>query len=294
MDRRQMVQAGLAATLLAGCASARTDAAPGFVSDRLSVDVRGAGPDVVLIPGLACGRAVWDGLAAALSASYRLHLVQLTGFGEPMPPPAGPLFELAAQEVMRYIQEAGLSQPAIIGHSMGGTLALRIAAAEPALIGRVMAVDALPFFSVLISPTATVESIAPQAAALADQMRGMDDAAYLALQQRTMPTLVKGADNQALAVGWSVASNRPAIAQMMQEVMTTDLRPQLSAITAPATVLYAWDASMPYPAAGADFVYTLNYAGLRGARLVRVDEALHFIMLDQPARFEAEVRAFLG
>jgi pimeloyl-ACP methyl ester carboxylesterase len=267
---------------------------PAFQSDRFSVVVRGQGPDVLLIPGLSCPREVWAGLAASLAGSHRLHLVQLTGFGEPTAPPEGALFEPAAQELLRYIREKGLNRPALIGHSMGGTLALRIAAMAPEAIGRAMIVDSLPFFSVLINPTATPETIAPQAEALADQMRGMDDAAFLALQQRTMPTLVKGAENQALAVAWSVASHRPAVAQMMQDVMTTDLRPQLPAIAVPVTVLYAWDASMPYPAAGADFVYTLNYAGLQGVLLVRIDEALHFIMLDQPARFEAEVRAFLS
>jgi pimeloyl-ACP methyl ester carboxylesterase len=267
---------------------------PAFQSDRFSVVVRGQGPDVLLIPGLSCPREVWAGLAASLAGSHRLHLVQLTGFGEPTAPPEGALFEPAAQELLRYIREKGLNRPALIGHSMGGTLALRIAAMAPEAIGRAMIVDSLPFFSVLINPTATPETIAPQAEALADQMRGMDDAAFLALQQRTMPTLVNGAENQALAVAWSVASHRPAVAQMMQDVMTTDLRPQLPAIAVPVTVLYAWDASMPYPAAGADFVYTLNYAGLQGVLLVRIDEALHFIMLDQPARFEAEVRAFLS
>jgi pimeloyl-ACP methyl ester carboxylesterase len=267
---------------------------PAFQSDRFSVVVRGQGPDVLLIPGLSCPREVWAGLAASLAGSHRLHLVQLTGFGEPTAPPEGALFEPAAQELLRYIREKGLNRPALIGHSMGGTLALRIAAMAPEAIGRAMIVDSLPFFSVLINPTATPETIAPQAEALADQMRGMDDAAFLALQQRTMPTLVKGAENQAMAVAWSVASHRPAVAQMMQDVMTTDLRPQLPAIAVPVTVLYAWDASMPYPAAGADFVYTLNYAGLQGVLLVRIDEALHFIMLDQPARFEAEVRAFLS
>jgi pimeloyl-ACP methyl ester carboxylesterase len=290
MNRRDVILGALA---MSACAT--TPAwPPAFQSDRFSVVVRGQGPDVLLIPGLSCPREVWAGLAASLAGSHRLHLVQLTGFGEPTAPPEGALFEPAAQELLRYIREKGLNRPALIGHSMGGTLALRIAAMAPEAIGRAMIVDSLPFFSVLINPTATPETIAPQAEALADQMRGMDDAAFLALQQRTMPTLVNGAENQALAVAWSVASHRPAVAQMMQDVMTTDLRPQLPAIAVPVTVLYAWDASMPYPAAGADFVYTLNYAGLQGVLLVRIDEALHFIMLDQPARFEAEVRAFLS
>jgi pimeloyl-ACP methyl ester carboxylesterase len=225
--------------------------------------------------------------------SHRLHTVQLTGFGEPTAPPMGPVFEPAAQEVIRYIREAGLVAPAVIGHSLGGAMALRIAASAPDAVGRIMVVDALPFFSVLINPAATAETIAPQAQALAAQMAAMDDAAFLALQQRTMATLTVTEENQALAVAWSVASNRAAVAQGMADVMTTDLRPQLAAVTAPVTVLYAWSSNMPFPAAGADFVYSSNYAGLAGATLRRIDGALHFIMLDQPDVFAAEVQAFL-
>ncbi len=292
MDRRQVVLGG--ALAVGACATSGGAQAQAFVSDRFTVVTQGAGPDVILIPGLACPRDVWTGLAVGLSATHRLHLVQLTGFGEGAAPPAGPLFEPAAQELIRYIREAGLRAPAVIGHSMGGTLALRLAAAEPGMIGRVMAVDTLPFFSVLVNPMATADSIAPQAQALGAQMVAMDDAAFLALQQRTMATLTKGAENQELAVAWSVASNRAATAQTMVDIMTTDLRPQLAAITAPVTVLYAWDASMPYPAAGADSVYASNYAGLAGVTLKRIDGALHFIMLDQPQVFAEEVSAFLG
>src|SRR5262245_25067875 len=51
------------------------------VSDRISVGVRGTGPDVVLIPGLACSSAVWDATAKHLESRFRLHVVQVAGFG---------------------------------------------------------------------------------------------------------------------------------------------------------------------------------------------------------------------
>lgn len=49
-------------------------------SDRITVTVRGHGPDIVLIPGLTCSSAVWDATAAHLEGHYRLHLVQVNGF----------------------------------------------------------------------------------------------------------------------------------------------------------------------------------------------------------------------
>src|SRR5687768_10463178 len=52
-----------------------------FISDRISVAARGSGPDIILIPGLASSRDIWDDVAARLAGKYRLHLVQVRGFG---------------------------------------------------------------------------------------------------------------------------------------------------------------------------------------------------------------------
>ncbi|MDP3379399.1 MAG: alpha/beta hydrolase, partial [Brevundimonas sp.] len=54
--------------------------AQAFTSDRLSVEVLGAGPDVILIPGYASSREVWRAEAERLSATHRVHMVQLAGF----------------------------------------------------------------------------------------------------------------------------------------------------------------------------------------------------------------------
>src|SRR5688500_10236078 len=113
------------AFLLAACASGSrattTPRAQEFVSDRISVEVRGAGPDIILIPGLGAHRDTWSKTAAALEGRHRLHLVQVHGFaGFPAGANAeGPVSAPVAEELARYIQAAGLERPAVIGHSMG-------------------------------------------------------------------------------------------------------------------------------------------------------------------------------
>ena len=77
-----------ASLLVVGAAAlaVRAEAAPvaavqsAFTSDRLSVEVTGSGPDVILIPGLASSREVWRAAAERLKATHRVHLVQLAGF----------------------------------------------------------------------------------------------------------------------------------------------------------------------------------------------------------------------
>ncbi len=265
-------------------------------SDRFSVEVRGQGPDVILIPGLASSRDVWKETAAKLATNHRVHLVHVAGFaGEtPRGNAQGPVVAPLVSELARYIEQAQLQSPAVIGHSMGGATALALAARHPQTVGRVMVVDALPFFSLLFGPTVTVDQVRPRADAMRDGTIAMSADQFGASQDRTMRMLVKSDANRPAALAWSLGSDRGTIARSVHELMTLDLRPELQGIKVPVTVLYAWDASAPWSADQVDGLYAAAYKDLPGARLARIDGASHFLMWDQPEKFASEVDRFLA
>ena len=133
----------LALFLIAFFASpaAAAAAATPFAPTRFSVEIVGSGPDVILIPGLTASRDVWRGTVAAVPG-YRYHLIQVAGFaGAPARANArGPVVAPLAEEIARYIRSRGLKRPALVGHSMGGTLAMMVAARHPDIAGKVMVV----------------------------------------------------------------------------------------------------------------------------------------------------------
>src|SRR3954465_12436079 len=135
----------LLALLLILVAPAAPAAAPAFAPTRFIVEVTGSGPDVILIPGLTAARDVWRGTVAAVPG-YRYHLIQVAGFaGVPARGNArGEVVAPLADEIARYIAANHLGRPAIVGHSMSGTLALMLAARHPAQVGKVMVIDMLP------------------------------------------------------------------------------------------------------------------------------------------------------
>ncbi|WP_428154055.1 alpha/beta fold hydrolase [Brevundimonas sp.] len=270
-------------------------AAAPFVSDRLSVEVVGAGPDVILIPGLASSREVWRTTADRLKATRRVHLVQLAGFaGEAWAHGDGAFVQPEVEELARYIREAGLDRPAVIGHSMGGLSGLLLAQQHPELVGRLMTVDSLPFYSAMYGPTATAESARPFADRAAGMILNADDADFRTQQEATAKALSRTPAEQARIVDWSLASDRHAVASALKDVMTTDARPGLAAMTTPVTAIYASDADGGAPAAMADGMWGREYSALPGVTLVRVDGSRHFIMADQPERFAELVEAFLA
>lgn len=267
-----------------------------FHSDRFSVEVRGEGPDVILIPGLASSRHVYDATAARLVAAHRrVHLVQIGGFaGEPAGAnAAGEVVAPVVEELARYISEQRLHRPAVIGHSLGGEAALMLAARHPGSVGRVMVVDALPWFSLLFGPDITMDAVRPRAEAFRAAMAAQTPEQFRASQAAGLAGLVANPEARARRAQESFASDPRVVAQAAYDLTVTDLRPELPRITTPVTVLYAWETRYGAPER-VDTLFHAAYAGLPGVRLIRVDNTLHFIMDDQPARFAAEVDAFLA
>jgi len=264
------------------------------VSDRITVTVRGKGPDVILIPGLASSSAVWDATATRLEGRYRLHIVQVAGFaGAPARANAqGPIIQPTVDAIDAYIKTNKLKSPKLIGHSLGGLMGMMLAQQHPEDIGKLMIVDSLPFFSVLFGAN-DAAAAAPQAAAIRDTILNGTQDAYAEGEKQFLPTLVKSPEGIKLAIKWAVASDKSVVARAGYEDMTTDFRPKLREIKTPVTMLYPWDATSGFPQTAVDGLYKENFAPLPNKTMVRIDGSYHFIMLDQPDLFGAQVDAFL-
>lgn len=264
------------------------------VSDRITVTVRGAGPDVVLIPGLASSGAVWDATAARFAQHYRLHIVQVAGFaGSPARGNAqGPIIQPTVDAIDSYIKTNHLKAPKIIGHSLGGLMGMMLAIQHPEDVSKLMIVDSLPFFSALFGAT-DAAAAAPQAAAMRDQILNESQDAYAEGERQFLPTLIKSPAGLKLATQWAIASDKSVVARAMYEDATTDIRAKLPAIKAPITMLYPWDSVTGMPQETVDGLYKESFAAVPNKTLVRIDNSFHFIMLDQPDAFAAQVELYL-
>jgi pimeloyl-ACP methyl ester carboxylesterase len=264
------------------------------VSDRITVTVRGRGPDVVLIPGLASSSAVWDATVARLEGHYRLHIVQIAGFaGSPSRANAqGPIIQPTVDAIDAYIKTNKLKAPQVIGHSLGGLMGMMLALGHPEDVGKLMVVDSLPFLSALFGAN-DAAAATPQAAAMRDAILNETQAAYAQSQREFLRSLVKSPEGLTAATRWAVASNKSVVARAMFEDMTTDIRPRLHEMKMPVTILYPWDPSTGMPQAAVDGLYRKSFAPLPKKTLLRIENSLHFIMLDQPNVFAAQVDAFL-
>ena len=264
--------------------------------EHISVQAIGKGSPVILIPGLSSPRAVWDGVAPTLAKSHRVYLVQVNGFGgdDPRANLKPGILDGIVADLNTLVTREKLAQPAIVGHSMGGLVALMMAKAHPDHVGKLMIVDSLPFFGALFGPTATVDQLRPQAAAMRDAIvrTSGDKAAQAASGEKVASQMTLKPDAHAKVVGWAGNADPRVSGEAMYEDLTTDLRPAMASIATPITLVYPWNASLPKTMA--EGLYKREYASAPNVTFVDIPDAAHFAMLDQPAAFQAALTRFVG
>jgi pimeloyl-ACP methyl ester carboxylesterase len=246
--------------------------------------VKGAGPDVILIPGLTASRDVWSGAVAAVPG-YRYHLVQVAGFAgsSRRGNASGNVVAPVAEEIARYIASSKLERPAVVGHSMGGTIAMMLAARHPARIGKAMVVDMLP------QPAGLVGSSAAGVRGLAETLRGISSTPEGRRLVGSVIGMFGGSDKI------DTRSDPDVVARATHELAVIDLTRELPKISAPLTVVYATPARSEYvDPAQITGEYRLAYAGARTAKLVPIANSGHMIMYEQPGAFAAALKTFLA
>jgi pimeloyl-ACP methyl ester carboxylesterase len=270
-------------------------AAERFNAGVLAVERHGQrGRPLILIPGLASGSWVWQDAIRNFRNDHVLYVVTLPGF-DGRAPVSGNMLAGAEQALRQLIESRKLAKPVLVGHSLGGTLALAVAQRNPALVGGVVSIDGLPVFP-------GTEDLPPEArpqlaAGMAQRMAGLTPERFAAQQQQYMRSI--GVVDMARADELAKLTSRSdpgAVVQYMAAVMEQDLRPGLPAITAPVLVLApVFDISLEGTAPQSDKVayYRELMAGTPKLEVLGIPEARHFAMIDQPQRVNSALRAFL-
>ncbi|OMH36995.1 hypothetical protein BGP79_14895 [Tersicoccus sp. Bi-70] len=105
----------------------------------------GEGPDVVLVHGIARSLEDWDEQHELLSSQFRVTSVDLPGFGESGPPSAPNTMETMARAVLGVMTALGIDRAHVVGNSMGGAVAMQLAALAPERVRTLVLADSAGF-----------------------------------------------------------------------------------------------------------------------------------------------------
>lgn len=267
----------------------------------MQVESYGRGsPALVFIPGLACGSWVWDDAVRLYAKNHAVYVVTLAGF-DGLPAIPGASVDRADASLLELVST--LDRPIVIGHSLGGFLALRLGEEHAKLVRGVVSIDGTPVFPSL-AQSSPAERVA-FANGVGAQMASLDATAFAEGQRRTLATMVGAPDVERVATH-AAKSDPAATAAYARDLFASDIRPQLKNLTVPAlelapvpTVPAPYEGSQAGTLSSAERAesYRVYYASLlAGApklRVVPISNSLHFAMIDQPKATYAAISAFV-
>lgn len=291
-----MMRRALKSLMVGLAVGALGSAAAAHAEDRFVVERSGdsSARTVFFVPGLGSSGATWDSAVAALGDSADIHVFTLAGFaGVPPVEGDGSFIGNAAAAIADYIASGGHEDVAVIGHSLGGQVALQVAARAPEAVSAVMVVDSVPFYARLFNPAVTAEQAAMMASAFTAQMRSLPRENYLAAMQQGMPVQSLDTGFHAVLMAWMAASDQETVAIAFGEVSGRDFSPVLEDVAAPVLVLAPWAPGAPVDADAVQTLYAGQYAPLANGRVEIIEGARHFLMIDQADAFNARLIRFL-
>lgn len=241
---------------------------------------------LLLIPGLACGPWVWDDQIAALAPKYDVFAISLPGFdGRPMVS-GDDLMRRAVDSLHRLIRARRLVRAIVVGHSLGGTLAVLFGETYPGEAANVVSVEG----GYPIAPTqrrrdaAVARSVAPYQHVAQAQLGA-------ALRQNMLQYTIARRSDVDRATALAGRSDPQAIVAWMEAALSLDLTPLLYRIAVPFTVIVPFDPVIdPYQgyATAADKLgaYRIWVHHAPRGEVVMIENARHFVMIDRPRAFE--------
>lgn len=259
-----------------------------IISDYpFEVEISGNGnPTIILIPGFACSGEVWAETRTVYEKDHTCYTLTMAGFADAEPEP-NPSFENWKIGIADFIKENNIEKPILIGHSMGGGLAMAIAADYPDLIEKIVVVDALPCLAALSDPNfKQQENI--DCSAIINQITALPNEQFYQMQKMSMPQLIQNTEMLETVVNWSVESDRQTFAKIYCDFSNTDLREKIKGVKCPTLVLLEANFKNFKP------VIEDQYKNLKSADLQYADKGLHFIMYDDKEWYFDQLANFLA
>ena len=250
---------------------------------ELYAEIRGEGEAVVLLHGFPLTHSIWEATAASLAREYRVVAPDLRGMGE-SGLSAGPyLMEQLAGDIAAMLDALGIERATIVGHSLGGYVALAFARMYDARVAKLALVA-----SRLIADTPEIAAARRALAARLEAQGAID----FALDEPLPSLVASGGNGTLLENAREIArENTPTglAAVLRGMAMRDDARDIAGELMMPVAVL----AGAEDPGISLDEARAVA-DGFPDAELVVLERVAHLPMLEDPAGLERALRSLLA
>lgn len=268
------------------------------------VETMGSGPvDVVLLPDVRFDGSAFRGFMSRNRERYRMHALTPAGFGGTTPPPPRPPGTLGgweeneARAVWKYMVDAGLEKPVLLGHGAGGRLAYIVAGAHPEAVRAVVAVNAWTYWLPPDIENPTREQIHQAILTkMIPHMAGQPQEMWERRRDETMSQMAMSEERVAELRALARRVNREFDDGYGADAASRDLRPEIARISAPVMMIEATGLTdvpgMLREMHKQTAREVVSYAP--DGRVVFFNMTRHFAFDDRPEEFDRAVADFLA
>lgn len=250
------------------------------------IDVKGSSEEhIILIPGFSCSGDVWQATVDQLKDNYTCHILTMAGFAG-APANEASDWNYWTNEIADYINVQKMEKATVVGHSLGGMMALELASSYPELIKEILIVDALPCLTALNNPAFESDENVDCSASI-NMMVNQSEAQFETMQKSSVGYMCTNASKHEEIVSWALQSDRATLGKLFCELSNLDLRNQLDQIKCPATIL------LEAPFKALEPVIAKQYEKLDNVQLAFAPQGLHFVMYDAPEWYKEQVNETL-
>lgn len=252
------------------------------------VESTGQGQVVIFLPGFTNPGSIWEEFIPALDGEIEAHMVSYAGFNG-MEPIDFPWYPKLKEGIKQYITHQNLQNIILIGHSMGGNLAIDLAAELPQRVSRLILVDTLPCMRELMFPGFTAEQMVYESP-FNQQTLSMSDIDFKNMALGMASQMSRESSRHKQLAEWIQIADRKTYVYGYTDLLKLDQRDSLKNISAPTLVFGALE---PF---GEQAKINLNkqYASLANKTLIMIPESRHFIQFDQRELLAERINQFLN
>lgn len=258
-----------------------------LAQNSIFVETSGEGDPILYLPGFATPGEVWNETAAGLP-DHSAHIVTYAGFGG-VSPVEMPWYDKLKTDLIGYITSKNLTNLTVVGHSMGGNLALDLAASLPDRIQKIVIADALACMREVMMPGVPASAFVYESP-YNNQLLNMDEAALSAYLTQMTQNMITKSEDQDKVKTWMAAADRKTFVYGYTDLLKLDSRPLFPSIKAPVLLMVA---GQPYGPGALDTMKK-QYENLKNTQFAFAAESKHYLMLDQQEWFILELNSFLN
>ncbi len=255
--------------------------------EPIKIETIGKGKPIFYLPGFTVPGSIWKETTENITLNRKSYLISYAGFNGNKPIEM-PWYNNIKSSIIKYIKDNNLNDIVIIGHSMGGNLAVDVVSELPNRVSKIVIVEALPCMREVMMPNVPVESLFYESP-YNKQMLEMDDQKFKNIASMMASNMTLNKEKIDILTNWILEADRKTWVYGYTDLLKLDLRNVLSKIKCETLII---GASFPDVKIAKEN-YENQYSNLINKTIVMASNSKHFVMFDQPKWFYETVNDFL-